>query len=73
MPSQVAGSYLHSVNYKYTPNSKRVMQQMNGGQMRVLKSEFAKNQIWSKSKLKQLSNQLSLSKSKLYKWNWHQK
>lgn len=42
-------------------------------QVRVLLQEFEKNKNWSKPFIKDLSKQIGLSVTQIYKWNWDQK
>eukprot|EP00347_Sterkiella_histriomuscorum_P018730 403344396 len=42
-------------------------------QQQVLMNEYLKNKNWSKPYIKELSKQLGLSGTQIYKWNWDQR
>ena len=42
-------------------------------QLIMLMNEYTKNKVWSKSYIKELSKQIGLSSTQIYKWNWDQR
>lgn len=42
----------------------------NQEQVQVLESEYFKNPMWSKIKIRKLAKKLNLKESQIYKWNW---
>ena len=42
-------------------------------QKTVLENHYQESAVWSKQKIKQLGDELGLTSSKVYKWNWDRK
>ena len=52
---------------------KKRRQRLTNEQTQVLEAEFQKNANWSSREIVKMSKRLSLSRSKIYKWNWDRK
>jgi hypothetical protein len=51
----------------------RKRKRKNTMQLKVLKTEYAKNKEWSKELISKISQATGLTESQIYKWNWDQK
>lgn len=64
---------LKTPRYKLGPSGKRIMKRMDRAQRKVLMTEFERDRSWSPERVETLAARLSVSKQKIYKWNWDQK
>lgn len=51
----------------------RKRKRKNNAQLKILKTEFSKNDSWSKEKIAYVAQLTGLSESQVYKWCWDQK
>ena len=59
--------------YKTGPTGKRIMMRMDRLQKKILMAEFDRDANWTSEKVQAIAARLSISKAKVYKWNWDQK